>query len=108
MSAVRPALAGQALVTTGRLAARVLSDHFARVTIVDRDGFPPQQAPRKGVPQAQHIHVLLTRGARLLEGLFPGVLDELVAVGPVSPGGGRRRAVAQPAPRRDPGAGLGL
>ena len=65
----------------GLLAARVLADHFDRVTIVDRDRFPDEPAPRKGVPQAQHIHVLLTRGQRVFEQLFPGLADELSASG---------------------------
>ncbi len=35
----------------GLLAARVLSDHFGRVTIVERDRFPEGVENRKGVPQ---------------------------------------------------------
>jgi 2-polyprenyl-6-methoxyphenol hydroxylase-like FAD-dependent oxidoreductase len=65
----------------GMLAARVLSDHFERVTIVERDRFPEQPAPRKGVPQAHHLHVLLRRGRITLEILFPGIGDELEAAG---------------------------
>ena len=49
-----PGMGGHALVVggsmAGMLAARVLSDHFERVTIVERDRFPEQPAPRKGVP----------------------------------------------------------
>ncbi len=65
----------------GLLAARVLASYFARVTIVERDTFPTQPGLRKGVPQARHIHALLARGARVLEELFPGFLDELSAAG---------------------------
>ncbi len=36
---------------------------------------------RRGVPQGQHPHALLARGAQTLGELFPGILDELVADG---------------------------
>jgi 2-polyprenyl-6-methoxyphenol hydroxylase-like FAD-dependent oxidoreductase len=57
----------------GLLAARVLADHFARVTIVDRDHFPEGPGPRRGLPQAHHVHVLLWQGQLCLEKLFPGL-----------------------------------
>ena len=76
---------GHALVIggslAGLLAARVLSEHFERVTVVERDRFPSAPAPRKGVPQAKHVHALLGRGRMIIEGLFPGISDELVAAG---------------------------
>jgi 2-polyprenyl-6-methoxyphenol hydroxylase-like FAD-dependent oxidoreductase len=65
----------------GLLAARVLADHFERVTVVERDRFPATAAPRPGVPQARHQHVLLERGRRVLERLFPGLQAELVEAG---------------------------
>jgi 2-polyprenyl-6-methoxyphenol hydroxylase-like FAD-dependent oxidoreductase len=65
----------------GLFAARVLSDHFDQVTVIDRDSLPDHPALRKGVPQAQHIHVVLARGLNLLEALFPGLADELSAAG---------------------------
>jgi 2-polyprenyl-6-methoxyphenol hydroxylase-like FAD-dependent oxidoreductase len=66
----------------GMLAARVLADHFERVTIVERDRYPDDgPVPRKGVPQARHVHALLKRGRVALERLFPGMGDELVAAG---------------------------
>jgi glycine/D-amino acid oxidase-like deaminating enzyme len=34
----------------GMLAARVLSDHFERVTVIERDALPDEPTPRKGVP----------------------------------------------------------
>lgn len=57
----------------GLLAARVLSDHFDRVTIVERDRFPSAPEYRAGVPQSRHLHVLLGRGLLLLEQHFPGI-----------------------------------
>ncbi len=65
----------------GLLAARVLADHFRRVTIVERDRLPAQTAPRKGVPQSRHIHVLLAAGRNILEDLFPGLGGELEDAG---------------------------
>jgi 2-polyprenyl-6-methoxyphenol hydroxylase-like FAD-dependent oxidoreductase len=47
----------------GLLAARVLVDHFERVTIVERDAYPSQPTSRQGLPQASHVHVLLTQGS---------------------------------------------
>lgn len=65
----------------GLLAARVLVNHFDRVTIVERDRLPEQPTSRQGVPQASHVHVLLTQGQRILEQLFPGLEAELTASG---------------------------
>jgi 2-polyprenyl-6-methoxyphenol hydroxylase-like FAD-dependent oxidoreductase len=67
----------------GLLAARTLADHFDRVTLLERDRLPDGPQARKGTPQARHIHVLLTAGRQALEGLFPGLLAELIAAGAV-------------------------
>jgi 2-polyprenyl-6-methoxyphenol hydroxylase-like FAD-dependent oxidoreductase len=67
----------------GLLAARVLADHFDRVTIVDRDRLPTEAKFRDGVPQSRHLHALLKRGLNQLEELFPGLESELVAAGGV-------------------------
>ncbi|MDQ4079061.1 MAG: 2-polyprenyl-6-methoxyphenol hydroxylase-like oxidoreductase [Chloroflexota bacterium] len=65
----------------GLLAARVLADHFERVTLIERDVIPEGPVERKGVPQARHAHLLLAQGYRLLEQLFPGLDAELEAAG---------------------------
>jgi 2-polyprenyl-6-methoxyphenol hydroxylase-like FAD-dependent oxidoreductase len=65
----------------GLLAARVLSDYFEQVTIVESDFLPTRPEWRKGVPQSHHVHVLLTTGLKILEQLFPGLPNELAAVG---------------------------
>jgi 2-polyprenyl-6-methoxyphenol hydroxylase-like FAD-dependent oxidoreductase len=65
----------------GLLAARVLADFFETVTVVERDVLPDDPADRQGVPQGRHVHVLLARGAQILDELFPGFLNELVADG---------------------------
>jgi 2-polyprenyl-6-methoxyphenol hydroxylase-like FAD-dependent oxidoreductase len=65
----------------GLLAARVLSDHFAQVTICERDPAPADTQARKGVPQGAHIHALLRSGQLVIEDLFPGLVEELVTAG---------------------------
>lgn len=65
----------------GLLAGRVLANHFDQVTIIERDIYPDEPVPRKGVPQSLHLHALLTRGQMILEELFPGLKDELIAAG---------------------------
>jgi 2-polyprenyl-6-methoxyphenol hydroxylase-like FAD-dependent oxidoreductase len=67
----------------GLLAARVLSDRFRRVTVVDRDRFPEEPGFRKGVPQSRFPHVLLPGGLQVLRRLFPGIVEELVCAGAV-------------------------
>lgn len=67
----------------GMLAARVLADHFDRVTVLDRDHLPEGSENRHGVPQARHLHFFLKRGLMVVEELFPGVKADLVAAGSV-------------------------
>ena len=65
----------------GMCAARVLSDHYAKVTVFERDDLPDEPANRSAVPQGKHVHLLMARGAAEFEGLFPGLLDDMVAAG---------------------------
>jgi 2-polyprenyl-6-methoxyphenol hydroxylase-like FAD-dependent oxidoreductase len=65
----------------GLLTARVLSETFDKVTLVDRDSLPDGPLPRKGVPQGWQLHGLHARGREILEEFFPGLTDELVAHG---------------------------
>lgn len=65
----------------GLWTARVLADHFAQVTVLERDLLPTEAASRAGVPQDKHVHVLLERGAQIMSQLFPGITDELLAAG---------------------------
>ncbi|HEX5164643.1 MAG TPA: FAD-dependent oxidoreductase [Thermomicrobiales bacterium] len=79
--------AGSAIVIggsiAGLLAARVLSEHFAQVIILERDDLTGGTEPRKGIPHAQHAHALLAGGLLGIEGLFPGISQRLVALGAV-------------------------
>jgi 2-polyprenyl-6-methoxyphenol hydroxylase-like FAD-dependent oxidoreductase len=65
---------------TGLFAAAVLAP-FADVTVVERDFLPDGPAPRRGVPQARHAHLVWSGGVRAFEELLPGLVDELVASG---------------------------
>jgi 2-polyprenyl-6-methoxyphenol hydroxylase-like FAD-dependent oxidoreductase len=65
----------------GLLAARVLADYYSAVTLVERDRFPAAGEPRKGVPQGRHAHGLHARGHAVIEQLFPGFTQEIVARG---------------------------
>jgi 2-polyprenyl-6-methoxyphenol hydroxylase-like FAD-dependent oxidoreductase len=67
----------------GLCAARVLADHFDQVVLVDRDRLADSPAPRSGVPQSRHVHILLMRGLYEVESLFPGFTAELDASGAV-------------------------
>jgi 2-polyprenyl-6-methoxyphenol hydroxylase-like FAD-dependent oxidoreductase len=60
----------------GLTAARVLSDHFREVILVERDRFGAVGEHRRGVPQGRHTHGLLAGGLRVLEGFFPGLFEE--------------------------------
>ena len=45
------------------LAARVLTEHFERVSLVERDRYPADPIFRPGVPQGHHIHILLNKSS---------------------------------------------
>jgi 2-polyprenyl-6-methoxyphenol hydroxylase-like FAD-dependent oxidoreductase len=66
---------------SGLLAARVLSDFYRTVTVVERDVLPTDNAQRRGVPQGRHIHGLWPRGSQILDDLFPGFLTDLIRDG---------------------------
>src|SRR5215475_12604380 len=68
----------------GLLAARVLSDHFEQVSLIERDVLPMEVQQRRGVPQGRHTHGLLASGRNVLERLFPGISKALVEAGAVS------------------------
>ena len=65
----------------GLLAARVLTDGYGQVTVIDRDELPVSPTHRRGVPHGRHIHALAARGQQVLEELFPGLTAELIAHG---------------------------
>src|SRR5215510_12703999 len=66
---------------TGLLTARVLSDHFEKVTILERDAVHDMPESRKGQAQTRHLHGVLAQGLIILKEYFPGIDDELCAGG---------------------------
>jgi len=65
----------------GLLAARVLTDGYGQVTVIDRDELPETPTHRRGVPHGRHIHALGARGQQVLEELFPRLTADLVDAG---------------------------
>jgi len=65
----------------GLLAARALSEHFERVTLVERDFMPTPGEHRRGVPQSRHAHALLAAGCTVLERMLPGFVADMTARG---------------------------
>jgi|YNPNPStandDraft_1061719.scaffolds.fasta_scaffold06096_8 2-polyprenyl-6-methoxyphenol hydroxylase-like FAD-dependent oxidoreductase len=65
----------------GLLAARVLSNHFDRVTIVERDPVCDHPESRKGQPQTRHLHGLLASGLDIMTRYYPDLPDALASGG---------------------------
>lgn len=68
---------------TGLMTARVLADHFARVTILERDHIGEQPAIHKSVPQSNHYHAVLLGGQQVLVNLYPDFIAKLRSCGSV-------------------------
>ncbi|GAA2638682.1 FAD-dependent monooxygenase [Streptomyces spororaveus] len=66
----------------GLLAAAVLAEH-ATVTVIDADPLPEGPAPRRGLPQARHTHLLWSGGARAIERILPGITDDWTKAGAI-------------------------
>jgi len=67
----------------GLLAARVLSERYEQVVVIERDPLPPIGEHRRGVPHGRHLHGLHPRGREILDELFPGFTGTLTASGAV-------------------------
>lgn len=65
----------------GKLAAKVLSEFFNEVILIEKDKKNNQVISRKGVPQGVQGHVLLKSGEEIIEELFPGIIQELSLYG---------------------------
>ncbi|MGY1828108.1 FAD-dependent oxidoreductase [Blastococcus sp. SYSU DS0541] len=80
-----PHLGEHAIVLGAGMAGLVhavpLARRFRRVTLVERDRLPDGREDRRGVPQGQHIHLLVPGGLSRLEELLPGIVDDLTAAG---------------------------
>jgi phytoene dehydrogenase-like protein len=67
----------------GLMVARVLTDHFDQVTVLDRDHIEAGTAVHKSVPQGNHLHALMLGGQQVLSSLYPGFTDRLQQLGAV-------------------------
>jgi NAD(P)H-flavin reductase/2-polyprenyl-6-methoxyphenol hydroxylase-like FAD-dependent oxidoreductase len=76
---------GTAVVIGGSIAgiaaAKVLSESFERVIVLEKDGPHRRREGRPGAAQGWHLHHLLTAGQIELERIFPGVVDDMVREG---------------------------
>jgi 2-polyprenyl-6-methoxyphenol hydroxylase-like FAD-dependent oxidoreductase len=65
----------------GLLSAKVLSEYYGEVLIIDKDDFPEKPQNRSGTPQDFQPHRLTPRGSIIMNRLFPGFNDDLLAQG---------------------------
>jgi 2-polyprenyl-6-methoxyphenol hydroxylase-like FAD-dependent oxidoreductase len=61
---------------SGLLAARALSTGFDEVAILEKRAIGEDGMFVQGVPQSEHLHVLLKRGQSIIDRIFPGLLAE--------------------------------
>src|SRR6516225_9910474 len=67
----------------GLVTARVLSDYFEHVTILERDHIERRPQVHKSTPQGNHLHAVLLGGLQVLSRLYPNftaVLQDMGAV----------------------------
>ena len=67
----------------GLITARVLSQHFDQVTILERDAVTVEPQSRKGQPQTRHLHGLLVSGLDTLTHYFPDLSEALTKNGAI-------------------------
>ena len=76
---------GTAVVIGGSIAgisvAKVLSERFGKVVVLEKDGQHDRREGRPGAAQGWHLHHLLTAGQQELERIFPGIIDDMVREG---------------------------
>ena len=76
---------GKAIVIGGSIAglltARVLSDYFEEVILIEKDSYMEKGKVRNGTPQANHIHILLVKGREILQDFFPELERDLLKKG---------------------------
>ncbi len=61
----------------GLTTARVLTEHYRRVVLIERDAAGEGIGTRKGLPAARHVHALLPSGLAVLSRRFPGLVSGL-------------------------------
>ena len=71
--------------TAGLVSARVLSEHFDRVMVYEKDPDPQGPGFRNGIPQGRHFHALIPGGLVIMAELFPGLQEDLKTAGSILP-----------------------
>lgn len=66
---------------TGITTAKVLTEHFRKVIVLEKDQDHRKMEGRPGAAQGWHLHHLLMAGQQKLETVFPGIIDDMVAAG---------------------------
>jgi 2-polyprenyl-6-methoxyphenol hydroxylase-like FAD-dependent oxidoreductase len=91
----------------GLTAAKALSTHFEKVSVLERDALPAGPEARIGTPQSRQLHVLLKSGLDALVEFFPGFEAELEHAGAVPVRVGSEMLIESPGfdpfPQRDLG-----
>ena len=65
----------------GMAAAKVLTEFFEKVIVLEKDPDHRRNEGRAGAAQGWHLHHLLLAGQRKLDSIFPGIIDDMVAAG---------------------------
>jgi NAD(P)H-flavin reductase len=85
VAAITRAGRGTAVVVGGSIAgittAKVLTETFDRVLVLEKDAQHDRREGRPGAAQGWHLHHLLTAGQQEIERLFPGIIDDMVREG---------------------------
>lgn len=85
LDAVQRAGRGTAVVIGGSIAgiaaAKILTERFDKIIVLEQDGPHRRKEGRPGAAQGWHLHHLLTAGQIELERLFPGIIDDMVREG---------------------------
>lgn len=66
---------------TGITAAKMLTETFDHVIVLEKDGPHTRREGRPGAAQGWHLHHLLTAGQLELERFLPGIVDDMVREG---------------------------
>ena len=65
----------------GIAAAKILTETFSKVIVLEADQGHRRMEGRPGAAQGWHLHHLLIAGQRQLESIFPGIIDDMVKAG---------------------------
>jgi 2-polyprenyl-6-methoxyphenol hydroxylase-like FAD-dependent oxidoreductase len=65
----------------GLVIARVLSEYFDQVVVLDQDKIEYRPVVHKSVPQGHHLHALLQGGLRAVSSLYPSFAEDLRKLG---------------------------